>query len=36
MDLVTQLQTAEHLSNDLAARLGQQEDELKVVREAVS
>ena len=36
MELMTKLQTEEHSIKDLLTKLAQQEDELKVIREAVS
>ena len=35
MELMTTLQTEQHTSKELAARLGQQEEELKDMREQV-
>jgi len=35
MEMLTQLQTEQHIAKELAARLGQQEDELKATREQV-
>jgi len=36
MEMLTQLQSEQHVAKELAARLGQQEDELKEMREQVS
>jgi len=36
MEMLTQLQSEQHVAKELAARLGQQEDELKETREQVS
>ena len=36
MELMTSLQTEQHACKELATRLGQQEDELKDLREQVS
>ena len=35
MEMLTQLQSEQHVAKELAARLGQQEDELKETREQV-
>lgn len=36
MEMMTQLQSEQHISKELAARLGHQEEELKETRELVS
>jgi len=36
MEMLTRLQSEQHIAKELAARLGQQEDELKDTREQVS
>lgn len=35
MEMLTQLQSEQHISKELAARLGHQEEELKEIRELV-
>jgi len=35
MEMLTRLQSEQHVAKELAARLGQQEDELKEIREQV-
>jgi len=35
MEMMTQLQSEQHIAKELAARLGQQEDELKDTRHQV-
>jgi len=35
MEMLTQLQSEQHVAKELAARLGQQEDELKDIRQQV-
>ena len=36
MEMMTQLHSEQHTAKELAARLGQQEDELKVIRQQVT
>ena len=36
MDMMTQLQSEQHVSKELATRLSQQEQELKEIREQVT
>jgi len=36
MEMMTQLQSEQHVAKELAARLGQQEDELKDTRQQVT